>query len=77
MKLKIQLIHSMILSHLNYRNALFYGLSDYLLNKLTKVLYDAVRFVFSFKFSQRCCHMLPFLKSLHILISELNLKLLF
>ena len=59
MKLKIQLIHSMILSHLDYCNALFYGLSDYSLNKLTKVLYAAVRFVFSFKFSQRRCHMLP------------------
>ena len=66
-KLKIQLIHSMILSHLDYCNALFYGLPDYLLNKFTKVLYAAVHFVFSFKFSQRRCHILPFLKSLHIL----------
>ena len=37
MKLKIQLIYSMILSHLDYCNALFYGLPDYFLNKLTKV----------------------------------------
>ena len=51
MKLKIQLIHSMILSHLDYCNALFYGLPGCLLNKLTKVLYAAVCFVFSFKFS--------------------------
>ena len=56
MKLKIQLIHSMILSHLDYCNVLFYGVPDYLLNKLTKVLYAAVRFVCSFKFSQRRCH---------------------
>ena len=58
-----------------------YGLPDCLLNQLTKVLYAAVRFNFSFKFSQRCCHMLPFLKSLHklfcISISKLNLKLPF
>ena len=38
-------------------NALFYGLLDYyLLHKLTKVLYAAVRFICSFKFSQRRCH---------------------
>ena len=74
MKLKIQLIHSMILSHLDYCNALFYGLPGYLLNKLTKVLYAAVRFVFSFKFSQRRCHMLPFLKSLHILPINFRVK---
>ena len=60
-KLKIQLVYSMILSHLNYCNALFYGLPDYLLLKLTKVLYAAVRFVFSFKFSQRRFHTSPFL----------------
>ena len=46
----------------------------YLPNKLTKVLYAAVRFVFSFKFSQRRCHMLPFLKSLHILPINFRVK---
>ena len=50
MKLKIQLIHSMTLSHLDYCNALFYGLPDYLLNKLTEMLYAAVRFVFVLNF---------------------------
>ena len=73
MKLKIQLIHSMILSYLDYCNALFYGLPDYLLNKLTKVLYTAICFVFSYKFSQRH-HMLPFLKSLHILPINFRVK---
>ena len=66
-KLKIQLVHSMILCHLDYCNALFYGLLDCMLRRLTKVLYAAVRFIFSFKYSQRRYHMLPFLKKLHFL----------
>ena len=73
MKLKIQLLHSMILFHLDYCNALFYSLPDYLLHKLTKVLYAAVRFIFSFKYSQRS-HMLLFLKSLHILPINFRVK---
>ena len=64
----------MILSHLDYCNALFYGLPDYLLNKLTKVLYATVHFAFSYKFSQRRCHKLPFLKSLHILPIDFRVK---
>ena len=66
-KLKIQLVHSMILCHLNYCNALFYGLPVCMLRRLTKVLYAAVRFIFSFKYSQQRYHMLPFLKKLHFL----------
>ena len=68
-KLKIQLVHSMTLCHLDYCNALFYGLPDCMLRRLTKVLYAAVRYIFSFKYSQRRYHtrMLPFLKKLHFL----------
>ena len=66
-KLKIQLVHSMILCHLDDCNALFYGLPGCTLRRLTKVLYAAVRFIFSFKYSQRRYHMLPFLKKLHFL----------
>ena len=46
--LKLQLVHSLILSHIDYCNALFYNLPEYLLHKLTKVLYSAVRFIFGF-----------------------------
>lgn len=65
--LKIQLVHSLILSHIDYCNALFYNLPEYLLHKLTKVLYAAVRFIFGFRGSALRMHMLPYLKCLHIL----------
>ena len=39
--MKLQLVHSMILSHLDYCNALHYYLPVYLLKKLTGVLHAA------------------------------------
>ena len=66
-KLKIQLVHSMSLCHLDYCNALFYGLPVCMLRRHTKVLYAAVRFIISFKYSQQRYHMLPLLKKLHFL----------
>ena len=39
---KIQMVHSMILSNIDYCNALFYDLPEMLLKKLTKVLYPGV-----------------------------------
>ena len=43
--LNTQLVLSMILSHLDYYNAIFYNLPAFFERKLTKVLYAAVRFV--------------------------------
>ena len=37
----------MILPHLDYCNALFHGLPDYLLCKLTEVLYAALCFIYT------------------------------
>ena len=65
--LKIQLVHSMILSHIDYCIALFYDLPEMLLKKLTKVLYAGVRFIFGLHGTASRLHMLPFLKRLHIL----------
>ena len=65
--LKVQLVHSLILSHIDYCNALFYNLPKYLLHKLTKVLYSAVRFIFGLRGSALSMHMLPYLKRLHFL----------
>ena len=55
--LKIQLVHSLILSHIDDCNALFYNLPEYLLHKLTKVLYSAVRFIFGLRGSALRKHM--------------------
>ena len=63
--LKIQLVHSMILSHIDYCNAHFYDLPKMLLKKLTKVLYAGVRFIFGLHGTASRLHMLPFLKRVH------------
>ena len=55
------------MSHIDYCNALFYNLPEYLLHKLTKVLYSAVRFIFVLRGSALRMFMLPYLKSLHFL----------
>ena len=47
--LKFQLVQSLILSHIDYCNALFYNLPEYLLHKLTKVLYFTVKFIFGLR----------------------------
>ena len=65
--LKVQIVHSLILSHIDYCNALFCNLPEYLLHKLTKVLYSAVKFIFGLRGSALLMHMLPHLKSLHFL----------
>ena len=65
--LKVQLVHSLILFHIDYCNAVFYSPPEYLLHKLTKVLYSAVSFIFGLCCSTLRMHMLPYLKSLHFL----------
>ena len=65
--LKVQLVHSLILSHIDYCNALFYNLPQYLLHKLTKFLYSAVKFIFGLRGSALRMHMLLYFKSLHFL----------
>ena len=71
--LKVQLVHSLILSHIDYCNALFYNLSELLLHKLTKVLYLAVRFIFGLRGSALRMHMLPYLKA--FIFCQLNFVL--
>ena len=46
----------------------------YAYRRLTKVLYAAVRFIFSFKYSQRRCHVLPHLKKLHFLPTKYRIN---
>ena len=54
---------------------MFYNLPEYLLHKLTKVLYSAVRFVFGLRGSDLGMHMLPYLKSLHFLPVKFRIEL--
>ena len=65
-KLKVQLVHSMVLSHLDMYNSLLYGAPMTLLNKLKQVLYAAVRFIFKLKKRDKQ-HLSPYLKHLHFL----------
>ena len=74
---KVQLVHSLILSHIDYCNTLLYNLPEYLLYKLAKVLYSAVRFIFGLRGSALRMHMLPYLKSLHFLLVKFRIEFKF
>ena len=56
----------MILSHLDFCNSLLYGLPDVLQNKLKRVLYAAVCFIFNIKKRDKH-HLSPYLKHFHFL----------
>ena len=71
---KVHLVYSMILSHIDYCNALFYNLPKYLLHKLTQVLYSAVRFIFGLRGSTLRMHKLPYLKSFNFLLVKFSIK---
>ena len=53
--LKVQLVHS-LLSHIDYCNVLCYNLPECSLNKLTKVLDSAERFIFGLRDSALSMH---------------------
>ena len=44
--LKIQLVHALVLSRIDYCNSVYFGLSSYDLSRLQKVQNSAVRFIF-------------------------------
>ena len=66
-KLKIQLVHSLILSHLDYCNSVIYGITDALLMQLQKVQNAAARFIFGLYGKKAWKHITPYLKKLHFL----------
>ena len=65
-RLKIQLVHSLILSRLDYCNGILYGILDHDLKEMQKVQNAAVRFIFG-KEIKKFDHISPYLKLLHFL----------
>jgi hypothetical protein len=65
--LKVQLVHSNILSHIDYCNSVFGGLTEKNLFKLQKMQNNAVRFIFGLYGKQRRVSIKPLLKKLHFL----------
>ena len=72
--LKVQLVHSMIFSHLDYCNSVFGALAESNLNKLQKIQYAAVRFIYNLKGKDRFQSLSPFLKELHFLPVRFRIK---
>ena len=72
--LKVQLVHSMIFSHIDYCNAVFSLLSEANLNKLQKIQYEAVVFICDLKGKERFQSLSPFLQKLHFLPVRFRIK---
>ena len=65
--LKVQLVHSCVLSHLDYCNAAYGSLSEANIYKLQKLQNSAVRFIFSLNGKKSWESITPYTKKLHFL----------
>ena len=70
-KIRIQLVNTLILSTLDYCNALFACLPECHIYPLQKVMNKAVRFIFNLKYDT---HISPFLFKLHFLPIKFRIK---
>ena len=70
--LKTQLVHSCILSKIDYCNSLYLNLPLKQINKLQRLLNASIRFIFNIK--QRKTSITPYFKKAHILPVKLRLR---
>ena len=73
-ELKTQLVHSFILSHIDYCNICLYGINKSEIYQLQKLLNSAVRFIFNLTGDRYRDHITPYLKELHFLPVEYRIK---
>jgi exonuclease III len=72
--LKIQLVHSNVLSVIDYCNAVYGALSEANLQKLQKIQNNAVRFIFGIYGKDKWQSITPYLKELHFLPVRFRIK---
>ena len=65
--LRTQLVHSGILSKVNYCNTLYNSLPNKEIRKLQKLINSSTRFIFNIKGEQRYQHITPYNQQLHFL----------
>ena len=70
--LKIQLVHSCILSRMDYGNSLYLNLPLKQLKKLQRLLNASIRFIFNIR--DRRASITPYLKKAHILPVQLRVR---
>ena len=73
-ELKIQLVHSNIMSFIDYCNASYGGLTKKNIQRLQKLQNNSVRFIFHLSGKKKCEHIKPYLKKLHFLPVEYRIK---
>ena len=69
-ELKTQLVHSFILSRIDYCNICLYGIKKGEIYQLQKLLNSVVRFIFNLTGDRYRDHITPYLKELHFLPVE-------
>ena len=70
--IKTQLVHSCILSHIDYCNALYYGVTKSEIYKLQRLMNSALRFIHDIKNSRT--PITPYMKMSHFLPVHLRIK---
>ena len=73
-KLRTQLVHSSILSRINYCNSLYAFIPKSFTHKLQKLVNASARFIFNITGKDRLNHITPYLKELHFLPIQHRIK---